>query len=134
MNRTVWLKKALAAKFLPCDLREAIEDMGVEKCQEGAAENICVSHRWESLEHPDPGGNHFQAVKNLPVDDQTGVWYDYSCLHQESQELMNELSELVNVFACSVVMIQVPPYGRKSHVTLLVPAVVLLVHPRLGAV
>lgn len=43
-----------------------------------------ISHRWESLSHPDPDRQQFQAVQNLiEQEDIQGIWYDYSCMPQE---------------------------------------------------
>jgi hypothetical protein len=41
-----------------------------------------VSHRWDSLTHPDPQGEQLtQIISEFP--DDALIWYDYSCLPQE---------------------------------------------------
>lgn len=43
-----------------------------------------VSHRWMSLDHPDPSGQSFSLIREFTRRHQVeGIWYDYACMPQE---------------------------------------------------
>jgi hypothetical protein len=53
---------------------------------------VCfISHRWESLSHPDPKGNQFQIVKDFIRDNEPElIWYDFSCMPQQPRTAAQE--------------------------------------------
>jgi len=59
---------------------------------------VSVSHRWKTPEHPDPDGKQLIEVKNYLTNylgnlSTIGVFYDYSCMNQNSTDKKMSISE-----------------------------------------
>jgi hypothetical protein len=55
-----------------------------------------ISHRWNSLSHPDPDGQQLEQIKAEFPDDAL-IWYDYSCLPQEPRTESEESAFLETI-------------------------------------